>query len=80
MGSSDFLQNQCLNHTQQLSVICRTYRSQGKSKQAIELINCIFICIFSASLHIGGGDRSKVGGRIGLGRGRSDEVEVENGR
>ena len=30
----------------------------------------------------GGGDRSKVGGRIGLGRGKSRKwkVEVENGR
>ena len=27
-----------------------------------------------------GGDRSKVGGRIGLGRGRTDEVEAENRR
>ena len=25
----------------------------------------------------GGGDRSEVGGRIGLGRGRTDDVEVE---
>ena len=29
---------------------------------------------------IGDGERSKVGGRIGLGRGRIDEVEAENGR
>ena len=28
----------------------------------------------------GGGERSEVGGRIGLGRDRTDEVEVENGR
>ena len=27
-----------------------------------------------------GGYRSEVGGRIGLGRSRTDEVEVENGR
>ena len=27
-----------------------------------------------------GGDRSEVGGRIGLGKGRTDEVEVENGK
>ena len=26
------------------------------------------------------GGRSKVGGRIGLGRSRTDEVKVENGR
>ena len=29
---------------------------------------------------MGSGDRSEVGGRIGLGRGRTEEVEVENGR
>ena len=29
---------------------------------------------------LGGGDKSDVSGRIGLGRGRTDEVEVENGR
>ena len=36
----------------------------------------------SLSSTYGGGDtyRSEVGGRIGLGRGRTDEVEVENGR
>ena len=28
----------------------------------------------------GGGDRSEVRGRIGLGRNRTDEVEEENGR
>ena len=27
-----------------------------------------------------GGDRSEVGGRIGLGRSRTDEVEVKKGR
>ena len=36
----------------------------------------------SFSSTCGGGDmyRSEVGGRIRLGRGRTDEVEVENGR
>ena len=28
----------------------------------------------------GGGHKSEAGGRTGLGRGRTDEVEVENGR
>ena len=26
------------------------------------------------------GDSSEVGGRVGLGRGRTDEIKVENGR
>ena len=33
-----------------------------------------------AAIISGGGGRSEVGGRIGLGRGRTDKVEVENGR
>ena len=28
----------------------------------------------------GGADRSKIGSRTGLGRGRTDDVEVENGK
>ena len=32
------------------------------------------------ALFCGGGDKSEVGGRTGLGRGRTDEVQVENGR
>ena len=41
--------------------------------------------VFGLSLDVipfllGGGDRSEVGGRIGLGKDRTDEVEVENGR
>ena len=40
------------------------------------------LSLFKESLHLsfGGGDRSEVhlGGRIGLGRGRTDEVEAEN--
>ena len=38
------------------------------------------IFVKELSHFIGDGDRSDVGGRIGLGRGRTDEVEVENGR
>ena len=32
------------------------------------------------NIYSGDGDRSEVSGRIGLGIGRTDEIEVENGR
>ena len=39
------------------------------------------IAVFSNNgFYLGGGDRSEVGVRIGLSRGRTDEAEVEKGR
>ena len=40
----------------------------------------LLLIYFRRGFKVGSGYRSEVGGRIGLGRGRTDEVEVENVR